>query len=175
MSEVVTIGTATATIYGTYDDAVDYVSTSFGDAYTTWTGLDVDDRKRTLVAAARYLDRQAWSTDYDTFAERDAVEAFQLASYEFAAMVADDASVLTVADSGSNIKSVGAGGAYVENFNPSSQLLGNATKLPPILQALLGAYLATSETLASLGGSGEDGDCHDPFNDCSDYERNRPF
>jgi len=175
MSEVVTIGTATATIHGTYAAAVDYVSTMFGDAYTTWLGFDVDDRKRTLVAATRYLDRQAWSTDYATFAARDAVDAFKTASYELAALAAEDASVLSAVDSGSNIKSVGAGGAFVDYFNPTSQLLGNATKLPPILQALLGAYLATSDVLASLGGAGEDGDCHDPFNDCSDYDRNEPY
>lgn len=175
MSEVVTIGTATATIYGTFVAATDYLSTMFGDSYTAWTDLEEADQKRTLVAATRYLDRQAWTDDYDTFAERDALEAFQLASYELAALVAEDPAVIAVTDAGSNIKGVGAGGAFVDYFNPTSTQFGSATKLPPILQDLIGQYLASSTALAAIGGDGQAGNCHDPFSDCSDYDRDEPY
>lgn len=173
MSETVTIGSATAQIYGTYAAAVDYMSTMFGDAYAAWLLLLVDDRKRTLVAATRYLDRQAWVSDYDTFAERDALPAFPQASYELAAMVAEDPAIVTVVDSGTNIADVGAGGAYVKYFNPTSVRFGSASTLPPILQSLVGTYLAASGAAAAIGGSGQSGDCVDPFSECVDLDDRR--
>jgi len=100
MSEVVAIGAYNATIYGTFAAATAYLQTQYGDAYTAWLALAADDQKRTLAAATRYLDRQVWVADADTFAERDALEAFQLASYELAAMVADLADRLYVLNYG---------------------------------------------------------------------------
>lgn len=176
MSEVVTIGAVTATIYGTFAAATSYLTAMFGDQYTSWLALSTDDQKRTLVAATRFIDRQSWVDDYDTFAERDALEAFQLATYELAALVAEDASVIAVADTGSNIKSVGTGGAYVDYHNPTSLRLGSATKLPPILQSLIGDYLSTATSLAVLGGDGvSNTSTDDPFDACSDYDRTGPY
>lgn len=175
MSEVVTIGAVTATIHGTFAAATEYLTAMYGDQYTTWLGLTTDNQKRTLVAATRYLDRQSWIEAYDTFAERDALEAFQLASYELAALVADDASIVAVADSGSNIKAVGAGSAKVEFFNPTSVRFGSATRLPPIIQSLLGQYLATTASMAVLGGDGVAGSDDDPMSDCADYDRSQPY
>lgn len=181
MSEVVTIGSATATIYGTFAAATAYLSTMFGDAYTAWLALSTDDQKRTLVAATRYIDRQTWLDAYDTFAERDAFLdinsklIFDLASYELAALVAEDPSVVTVADSGSNIKSVGAGGAFVDYFNPTSIRFGTASKLPQVIDDMIGKYLAATASTAALGGDSQSGDCVDPFSDCVDYDRTRPF
>ncbi len=177
MSELVTISAGvTATIYGTYAAATAYLSAMFGDAYTAWLALIPADQKRTLVAATRYLDRQSWTDDYDTFAERDALEAFQLASYELAALVAEDPAVIAVTDAGSNISKVNAGGAGVEYFNPTSARFGSATKLPPILQDLVGQYLAAATAgLAAIGGDGEAGCARDPFRDCAELDRKWPY
>lgn len=168
MSESVTVGGVSATIYGTYTAAVDYVSLAYGDTYTAWTALSADNRKRTLVAATRYLDAQTWSDDYDTFAERDSEEAFQLACYEMAVIIAADPSVVTQLDAGSNIQSVGAGGASVTYFAPTT----DTYVLPPVVHRLLASYLggrsgATTYTALSSTGSS----CN-AFTD--DYEREEP-
>lgn len=176
MSELLTLTSGSSgTTYGTLAAAINHIDSQLGDQYTAWLDLSVDDRKRSLIGATKYIDRHVWVDDYDTFAERDALEAFQLATYELAALAAEDSSILSAVDSGSNIKEVGAGGAFVEYFNPTSTLTGNATKLPPILQALIGQYLATSETLSAIGGDGEAGNCHDPFSSCADYDRKLPY
>ncbi len=183
MSETVTVASGiTGTIYGTFAGALAYLGGSFGDAYTAWLALSTADQKRTLIAAARYLDRQSWIDDVDTLALRDAyvlddatTYPFQLASYELAAAVADDADVLVAPDTGTNVARVFAGGAGVDFANPTSVRGGTASVLPPILQALIGGYLATSATAGPDGGSGESGSCRNPFADCADYDRNRPF
>jgi len=174
MSEVLTIGGAyNATTYGTFADATAYMQTQFGDAYTTWLALAADDQKRTLVAATRYLDRQAWNEDADTFAERDAIAAFATATYELAALAADDPAILTTLDQGSNIQSVGAGGAQVTYFSPTSSKRGSAPVLPPILMNLLGSYLASTSSVAL--GDGQSSCAPNPFGSCSDFDRKDPY
>jgi len=175
MSEVVAIGAYNATIYGTFAAATAYLQTQYGDAYTAWLALAADDQKRTLAAATRYLDRQVWVADADTFAERDALEAFQLASYELAAMVAEDPAVISTLDQGSNIQSVGAGGAQVTYFAPTSAKRGSAPTLPPILMQLVGGYLAISEIGGPDGGESVSNDASNPFSDCSDFDRGDPY
>jgi hypothetical protein len=176
MSEVVTIGGSyTATIYGTFAGATAYLQTQYGDAYTAWLALAADDQKRTLAAATRFLDRQAWNEDADTFAERDANEAFQTASYELAALVAEDSTIIAALDQGSNIQSVNAGGAGVSYFNPTSAVRGTAPTLPPILMQLVGGYLAISEVGGPDGGESQDSCARNPFADCSDFDRKDPY
>jgi len=176
MSELVTLTTGlTATIYGTFAAAGAYIGTMLGDAYTAFLALTPDDQKRALNAAGKYIDRQAWISTANTFALRDAIAVFPQASYELAAMAAEDSSVLAAADNGTNIKAVGAGGAFVDYFNPTSVRFGSATKLPQIVQDLLGDYLATSDAAVALGGTGSTGGTMDPFSSCSMDSRNRPF
>lgn len=177
MSELVTLTNgATATIYGTFAAAVSYIGSSYGDAYTAWLALSVDDQKRTLISAERFLDRQAWSADYVDFADRDAEAAFAIASYELAAMIAEDPAVTAAADAGTNVKQVYAGGAGVEYFSGSSASAGTASVLPPILAALLDSYLDDASAAAYLvGGVGAAGDCCDPFNDMADFDRDEPY
>jgi hypothetical protein len=175
MSETVTVSSGiTGTIYGTQAAGEAYIGGSYGATYTAWLALATAPRKQTLIAAARYLDRQSWADDYDTFAERDAVEAFQFASYELAVLIARDAAIVTKADQGNNIQSVGGGGApSVTYFSPTSAARGSATVLPPVLHALIGSYLAATSS-AVYGGSGLSGSDENPFDDCSDLDRSEP-
>lgn len=182
MSETVTLtGGATAQIYGTFAGAIAYLTTMFGDRYTAWLELVTDDQKRTLAAATRFLDRQTWVDAVDAFALRDAlvsadgVPLFQVSSYELAALVSDDSSVLDAVDQGTNIKSADAGGAGVTYFNPTSAQRGTATKLPQALMDLVGVYLSASESVGPDGGSGSPGSCRNPFAHRSETDRTRPF
>lgn len=175
MSETVTLtGGQEAQIYGAFAAAGDYVATMFGDTYAAWVALTADQQKQTLIAATRYLDAQAWNEDADTFAERDAIAAFPQASYELAVMIADDASVIGAADSGTNIRAVGAGSARVEFFNPTSAARGTATVLPPLLMRLVGAYLAANGASAS-GGYASSGCSAPAFGDCAELKRRNPW
>jgi hypothetical protein len=181
VSETITLSTSeTETIHGTFALAKAYIAMMFGDAYDTWRNLaavgavTADDRKKqTLAAAVRYLNAQTWLDDYDTFAERDAVTAFATAQYELAVLIANDPSVVTALDSGSNIRAVSASGASVEYFAPTSP--GNrATKLPPVIQRLLGSYLSVSSTVV-VAGFAATGDCESQFSDCADTDRDEPY
>lgn len=170
MSSTVTIGTATETIHGTSAAAIDYVTLMYGETYTAWLALSANDQLKTLAAAVRYLNAQVWQSAYDTFAERDAVAAFETAEYELAVLIASDSSVLANADQGSNIQSVGAGGASVSYFNPTTK---NAPKLPPVAMRLVGQYLASSS--GAVSGSYVSGSDTNPFSDCEDYDRGEPY
>lgn len=179
MSENITLTNGgTGTIYGTFANAKAYLSAMFGDQYATWLDLADDDaRKQTLIAAARFLDRQSWVDDVNTFTLRDTLAslAFQLASYELGAFVADDPSVLAVTDQGTNIQAVNAGGAGVTFFNPTSQRQGSAPKLPPILMDLVGVYLANNAIGGPDGGSGQSGSACNPFDSINTHDRTRPW
>jgi hypothetical protein len=172
MSETVTIGSASADIYGTMADATAYMTLMLGAQYVAWLALEADDKKRSLVGARRYIDRFVWIEEADDFAKRDAIEAFEHASYELAAWAASDASVLSKHELGSNIQSVNAGGAGVTYFNPTSSADGSAPELPPIIEQLIGGYLASWQT--GDGAFGQSGSCVSPFSDAADYDRSEP-
>lgn len=181
MSETFT-GSPAGTTYGTYAAAVIYIDSQSGAAYRAWELRSVSDRKRDMLTATRYLDRQLWLDAYDTFTERDAyvladaiTYPFVFATYELAAMIAADASVVTKADQGSNIARVYAGGAGVDFFNPTSLKFGSADKLPPILMALIGSLLAggSAAVLAAVG-PGVAGEDDNPLSDCEDFDRGEP-
>lgn len=174
MSSTITVGTGSELIHGTAAGAVAYVDMMFGDTYTTWAALTSDNQKKTLAAAVRYLNAQAWNEDADTFTERDAIAAFETAQYELAVLIASDASVLSAIDSGANIASMGAGSAQISFFAPTSVALGTATKLPTIVHRLVGSYLAAAD-IAVIGGYGNEGDEDSPFSDCEDYDRSGPY
>lgn len=167
MSEVITLtGGQSETIHGTYNGAIAHIAMSYGSQYDAWTALSADNRKRCLASAVRYLNAQNWSDDYDTFAERDAVGAFATAQYELAVVIANDPDVVTQLDTGSNIQSVGAGGASVTYFAPTT----GSYVLPPVVHRLVGSYLArSSSAVVSISSTG----CEtNSFND--DYDRNEP-
>ena len=177
MSELVTVsGSITGTIYGGFAAAGLYIGGSYGAAYTAWLALTTDAaKKQTLITAARYLDRQSWIEAYDTFAERDALAAFVTASYELGALIASDPGIVTKLDQGSNIQSVGAGGAQVTYFSPTSASRGSAPTLPPVIEALIGAFLSSVATSGPQAGSGVSGGCRNPLSDCVDFDRGEPY
>lgn len=182
MSELETLTTGgSETIYGTLAAAKAYIGAMYGDTYTAWRALPVDDddRKRTLISAKRYLDEQVWIDACNTFALRDAlivnsVPVFQVAEYELAVMILADPTLVAAVDAGSNIKSVTAGSASVEFFSRTSAGDG-ATKLPTILQRLLGSYLAATQGATSVTSYGATGCATSPFSSCSEYTRKDPY
>jgi hypothetical protein len=131
----------TATIYGTLVDAQAYVAERFGARYDAWAALNPTEQLKTLVNAADYLNRQKWIATADTFAERNAITdadgrlVFQISSYELGVLVNEDETITDLADQGTNISRVYAGGAGVDYANPTSVRTGSATQLPPLLQA----------------------------------------
>lgn len=181
MSEPITIGTGTITIYGTFAGAVAYHDLSGSEASDAFGNLADDDaRKKKLVDATRFLNSLAYDDDYTTFAARDALDLgtgdgdeafpFRKACYLLAGLAAADPDVLVVDDQGSNIARVYAGGAGVDFFNPTSAKSGTATVLPGPVLALIAEYLATEDL--SLGDSaGETGSDENPFGPCADYDR----
>lgn len=176
MSEVVTLTTgASATIYGTLANATAYISLMTGDVYTAWRALTLpDDQKRTLVTATRYLDRRTWNADTaGSFATRDAIPAFQSACYELAAIAASDPGVLSALETGSNIKTAGAGSAHVEFFRPTSVAAGTSSPLPDIVQQLVGSYLG-SGSITVIGGYGQSGNCESGFDDANEFTLTGP-
>lgn len=185
MSEVLTIGTGSATIYGTFAGSVAYFDTSSSDSAVAYRGLLTDTlRKQKLVDATRYLNRLGYVTGYTTFALRDAVDLgtgdadaafpFRAATYEFAALASADPDVLVVDDQGSNVSRVYAGGAGVDFFSQTSALRGTAPTLPSAIGALIGPYLATADIPIS-GGTGDTGCCENPFGTGSDNDRTWPW
>lgn len=165
---------AQARIYGSLDGALTYL----GSETTDWDTLaDDEDLQRWFVRASRYLDRLPWITEYETFEARDALDLedgsvgdaafpFRAASYELARLARSDESVLTVADQSTNIQSVGAGGAQVTYFSPTSVERGTATPLPPVIMNLIGEYLVSPSMAGATGGRGQEGSCVNPFSTC---------
>lgn len=147
MSEVVTVSGASETIYGTQAAAILYLQLMLGSRYDAWRALSSDDQKRALATVRRYLDRYSWISTADTFAERDALTDFVNASYELAAIAAEDASILTGGDD--NVSSVSGGGVSLSFFSPAAR-----SKLPDVVAKMLGKYLATVTATGGYAGEG---------------------
>lgn len=146
-------GTVVGTIYGSLDDALVYIGSRLGDAYAAFRTLVADDQKRALVTAAGFLDTLPWIEGYYEFEDRDAEPAIVAASYELAALIAEDPVVVTLADQSSNIQSVNAGGAGVTYFERAAAPGRTHLMLPVLIERLLGEFLG-GEANASLGGLG---------------------
>lgn len=183
-------------VYGGLTQAVAYITSSFGASYTTWLALAEDDREKTLVGATRCIDRQRWKGDANAFDSttlafpRDEIEdsdgetvsnaeqlaAVEKAVFELAVLAATDPDVLSTADQGQNIKSMGAGSAKLEFFSPTRTKDGSATKLPTIVHDLIGQWLVGSGAAAVIIGGSATGTCDEGhFEDCDDFERNGGF
>jgi hypothetical protein len=179
MSSVITLSTSEAeTIHGTLAAAKSYIGMTYGPTYDAWIALvgvggALDDpKKKTLAAAVRLLNSQVWTADYDTFAKRDLIPAFETAQYELAVLVLDDPDILGLADQGSNIQNVAAGSASVTFFNPTTR---GAQKLPPVLMRLVGRYLAAGSGITATAGWGQSGSCVDPMSACEQDKRGKPY
>ena len=187
MSEVLAIGTGTATTYGSFVGATAFFDTSDSSAAVAWRALTDDEaRKRKLADATRTLNGLGYADGYTTFALRDALDLgtgdddaafpFRAACYVLAGLAGADREVLETDDTGSNVRAVGAGSARVEFFSPTSAARGTASILPPVVMALIGPYLAASaDVLDQDGGTGSTGSCENPFGPCADFERREPY
>ena len=175
MSETLTFDNgAQARIYGTLAGVLTYL----GSESEEWDDIATDEAlQRLAVRAGRYLDHLPWEDDYATFAARDGLDLadgsvgdaafpFRAAAYELMRLARADESILTVPDQSSNIQSLGAGGAQVTYFSPTSVERGTAPMLPPVLMKLIGGYLQVP-SLAAGGGRGQEGSCSNPFSTCS--------
>lgn len=173
------------------DDANNYIGAAFGPTYSAWMVLSDDDKGRTLVSATRYLNELPWQgaptgvldssattlawprtgvlidgapVDSTTI-PNDIVQA----CFELAVLISAKPAVTSLLDQGSNIQSVGGGGApSVSYFAPTSAARGTAPTLPVVVARLVSKYLATPGDAAD-GGSGTSG------NTCSGYARARQF
>ena len=148
---------ATVTISGT--DYTVYADVATADAYlqaerqfsTSWAAATDDQKAASLVSATRYIDRQTWQSAYDTVAERQASQAFIDATCILAALVNLDTEALSASNTFNDKKRVKAGSVEVEYMRlPSS----SATLMPTVVHALIGGYLASSQTYTSVYATG---------------------
>lgn len=146
----VTIGADTFNIYGTLAGATSYMAGSFGPQYTKWRALVPDDQKRTLVTTAIYFDVLGMASAGSPITHDTGLTDVINASYEMAALVAQNPAIISALSSGSNIKSVGAGPATVEFFAP---VVGPS--VPVIVMRMIGKYLPSPTVSDGTNGGGE--------------------
>jgi hypothetical protein len=184
-------------VYGGLVAATAYIGARIGDAYTAWRALDEDDKERTLVSATSYVDSFTWvgtanafdSTTLEwprddvtdssgaTLTNAEQLAIIERAVFELAALAADDPDVFALLDGSGNIASVGAGGASVSYFNPTSTSDGSAPKFPnALIDRLLARFLAATTTNAyATITAGQAGDSDSGFSRCEDYDRSEPW
>lgn len=177
MSEAVTLTSgATGTVYGSLAAALLVLDTYIGDEYTAFIALDANTRKRAQIAAGRVIDSLDYSDSYDTFAERDALQAdaslpsdqgypFRVASYLLAALGAFDSDLFSLSAQDQQVTSVSIAGASLGLSGAARSDLMLASRLPSDVLALLSPYLASAETggLGAVGGRGQAGSDCNPF------------
>lgn len=200
-TETVTGGVARE-VYGGLVACDAYILDMIGDGATAYQALitaDSDDaRKRLLISATRYIDRQRWEgtangfdgttlafprddledEDGDEVSNADQLALVEQAVFELVAILAADADVTSSADQGSNIKSMGAGSARLEFFSPTKPGSG-ATKLPTAVHELLGDWLlstgAAMPRVSVTGGVATGTDGCPSFEDDDDADLGGPL
>ncbi len=159
---------------GAVDDATNYINSRFGSTYTAWLLLSADDKSRTLVSSSAFLDSLSWQgtatgvlngnstllqwprSGIDGVDSTTIPTAIVNASFELAVMIAADPDLVNKIDQSTNISSAsGGGGVSVSYFAPTSVIVGTATLLPPLVQRLVGRYLATPSGDGSFGAAGK--------------------
>lgn len=163
-------------IYGTLAAATAYIGASFGPGATKWRGLVADDQARTLVAATRYLDALELEDAGAAIGHDTVIAAVLAACAELAMLIAADPAVQAAVDAGSNVKVLDADGARIEFFRGTSAAAGTATRLPPVVQKLLGPYLPGAGSAVSIASGRSYGTTADSwFDDCDAGSRSEPF
>lgn len=198
MTFTVTVTTGTAReVYGGLTACEAYLLDAVGEGAVAFRALGVggDDRKRLLISATRYIDRErwqgtanaagstvlAWPRDGITVDDVAITNAAQLAlveqaTFELVAALAADPDVYTALDGSQNIKMVTAKGAGVEFFSPTRVKNGTAPKLPQVVQDLIGKWLAgTGGGAVVIGGESSGTSCDYAFDECDSYKRSGPF
>lgn len=190
---VTVTGGTSREVYGGLTALIAYAAESDGASAAAFRALTApDDQKRKLLAATRYVERKQWqgtaNADGGTvlaFPRNDLTDAptnaaqlalVEQAVFELAMLGTVDDSVFSTADTGSNVKSMGAGKARMEFFSPTKPGKG-ATLLPTVIDELIGKWLAggSGTALVVVGmpsSTGTDG-CSS-FDDDDDYERGVP-
>lgn len=170
----VTIGTVSYSVYAItanpVTDATDYLNAKIGA--TAWASATTDDQMRSLVSAARWIDRvskftgtltvdpqpRAWPRDGATcdstaIADGTTPDDLAYAEFELALVLLDDAAAQDAQSQGSNVKRAKAGSAEVEFFG---QTLGTSadTKLPSIAHDRIKCLLDGSGSITGGFASG---------------------
>lgn len=160
-------------------NANSYVTLSNANAYhelslhaANWNDTTTERREQALVTATRMIDRQNWKgqktdpaqplawprtgvtrNDGSTVDPNTLPPELILATYELALALLDNVAVQSQGDTGSNIKSLGAGSAQLSFFRPTT-----GTRFPTIIQELMGQFLsATGLPIGTAVVKGNDG------------------
>lgn len=194
----VTGAAAPVEVYGGLTACDEHLLYSDSEGAIAYTALSTDARKKKLVDATRYIDRKRWqgtrnaaggttlAFPRDGLEDEDgetATDAYQLdlvarAAFELAAVLAVESSVASDPDQGSNVKAMGAGSARIEFFGPTSPRMGTASKLPTVVNELLGQWLAGAGGISSTitAGGSSTGACDSSiFDGDHGYERSEGF
>lgn len=170
------------------DDANNYINAQYGPTYSAWMLLSDDDKSRTLTTSTRFIDSFQWQgtatgivgalpTSLQWPRTGVFVDGVELdpttvppqvvqACFELAVMIADDPSLTQNADAGSNLRSMGASGANLAFFRPTSAADGSAPRFPPLIDRLIGRFLASN--VASMTGFSSG------VNPCSNFQTLQP-
>lgn len=159
-------------VYDVYGDEAGFKSYMAGKVDSTdYDAAESSTRKKAMVSAARWLDREQWSgvptdqvtpqplahpriglTDCDGLAvpqgtiHQDIIDA----SYELANILLGDAAAADSATQGSNVKQAKAGSAQVTFFRPGAAD-GSGTSagvFPPLALKLVRCFLASSGSIS---------------------------
>lgn len=187
-------GYAAVEVYGGVAACLQYLGTRFSAQATAFLALTADDQKRCLIAATDYFQEQLWAgvavgtvggtatslhfpatglTDkYGNAVDSTTVpDDIANGCFQMAAEIANKATVQDNADAGSNVKSIGGGGApTIQFFAPTSARDGTASTMPQAVQRLIGPYLASSTGVVLGAASGASGDGDSDRDDTSAFD-----
>lgn len=131
--------------------------------YATWSVLTDDGKARFLIQSTRFLDSMSYIESADTQAERELIDAFEIACIMIAGLLSSgDTNILGgTANVGSNdAKRYKAGTVEIENFrNFNSFYIGlYSTVFPPNIYRVLKPYLASANSNIPSGANSFDTD-----------------
>jgi hypothetical protein len=151
----VTIGSTTYDVYADLATANAYLDAQI--TATAWRAADDDTKKRALVSATRFIDRQQWqgskTDEYQplqfprtglTYPDGSTVPSDTVpqevidACCELAAILVEGSDIQSVATTESLVQSLKAGSVAISYFRANSLTIG---RLPQIIQELLGMWL----------------------------------
>lgn len=200
-TETVT-GFAAVEVYGGLTACKAYLGPSSDAAAVAFTALDDNEKKKKLIDATRFLERQPWIgkrttpavdnttlkwprtnvtiyEDGETITVDDQTVPVDVvnAAFEMAALLTIDPALPSKIDQSNNIASLGAGSAQISYFAPTSVQDGTATTLPVVIEQLIAKYQRGTGGGVSKGGAwfGASEDGESAFDECSTYKRNDPF
>lgn len=176
-------------------DARSYVNSRLGPTYSAWMALSDDDAGRSLVSATDMIDSFQWQgvasgvvgslpTSLQWPRSGVFVDGVELdpavvppqvvkACFELAVMINDDPSLPFNVDAGSNVQSMGASGASLSFFRPTSAAEGTAPRLPPLIDRLIGRFLASSVAVSTgfISGTNAQSNFETPPGTCAEQRR----